>query len=259
MANTAKSAIMRAKIDGVLTDLMLKTTGGMVYLDDTTTLAAKLSEMIAAINARAKSADVTKEISDAVTTAKTDIKADYTSAISKAIADLIDGAPETYDTLKEIADYINSDASAMGILEDAIAKKANTEDLGALAKLDKVTGDVLDKSLQNKIDEAADSSHSHANKDVLDGITSTKVTNWDAAASAKHSHSNKTVLDGITSTKTSNWDAAASAKHAHANKTVLDGISADDVTAWNGKSTIYYSTTQPDGLQEGDLWVQLVD
>ena len=52
---------------------------------------------------------------------------------------------------------------------------------------------------------------------------------------------------------------AAEGNHSHDNKTVLDGITADLVTAWNGKSAIYYSATQPIGLAEGDLWVQLID
>lgn len=38
--------------------------------------------------------------------------------------------------------------------------------------------------------------------------TTTKQSSWDSAVSVKHSHSNKTVLDGITSTKVTNWDRA---------------------------------------------------
>lgn len=38
--------------------------------------------------------------------------------------------------------------------------------------------------------------------------TITKQSSWDSAVSVKHSHSNKTVLDGITSTKVTNWDSA---------------------------------------------------
>ena len=37
-------------------------------------------------------------------------------------------------------------------------------------------------------------------------ITSTERTNWNDANTKKHTHSNKSVLDGITSTKVSNWD-----------------------------------------------------
>ena len=38
--------------------------------------------------------------------------------------------------------------------------------------------------------------------------TTTKQSSWDSAVSVKHSHSNKTLLDGITSTKVTNWDSA---------------------------------------------------
>ena len=38
--------------------------------------------------------------------------------------------------------------------------------------------------------------------------TTTKQSSWDSAVSVKHSHSNKTILDGITSTKVTNWDSA---------------------------------------------------
>ena len=38
--------------------------------------------------------------------------------------------------------------------------------------------------------------------------TTTKQSSWDSAVSVKHGHSNKTVLDGITSTKVTNWDNA---------------------------------------------------
>ena len=38
--------------------------------------------------------------------------------------------------------------------------------------------------------------------------TTTKQSSWDSAVSVIHSHSNKTVLDGITSTKVTNWDSA---------------------------------------------------
>lgn len=48
MANTAKNAILKAKIEGVIYEIMVKTGAENVYVDDTTTLSAKLSEIIAA-------------------------------------------------------------------------------------------------------------------------------------------------------------------------------------------------------------------
>ena len=52
---------------------------------------------------------------------------------------------------------------------------------GALANLDEVAEENLATALKNKVNAAAEGSHSHANKTVLDGITAEKVAAWDAA------------------------------------------------------------------------------
>ena len=159
MSNVTKKAILRALVEGVLTDLMVQTKADNVYLDDTTTVAAKLAEMVAAINERAKSTDVTTQI-------------------SAAINGLINGAPDTYDTLKEIAEYIASHEDVVAGLNAAIGAKADKSTveaiqatvsaLGALAAKDKVSESDLDTDLK-----------SHSNKTVLDGITAEKVAGWD--------------------------------------------------------------------------------
>lgn len=140
-ATTTRNAIIQAVVEGILTDLMVKTNVQNVFVDETTTLAAKLAEIVAAINDRAKSADVTKEI-------------------KAAIADLIGGAPETFDTLKEISDYITEHQDVVDAINAAIGGKADKSALEAL---------------QDAINE---SSHSHDNKTVLDGITADTVASW---------------------------------------------------------------------------------
>lgn len=170
MSNVTKKAIMRALVEGVLTDLMVQTKADNVYLDDTTTVAAKLAEMVTAINERAKSTDVTTQISD-------------------AINGLINGAPATYDTLKEIADYITTHQEAADALTAAVGNKADkttveaiqatVDVLGALASKDKVAETDLDDTLKAKVNAAAQGNHSHSNKTVLDGITAQKVAGWD--------------------------------------------------------------------------------
>ena len=57
----------------------------------------------------------------------------------------------------------------------------------------------------------SDSSHSHNNKAVLDGITSTLITNWNTAYTNTHTHSNKSVLDNITDNMVTAWNAALQA------------------------------------------------
>ena len=60
-----------------------------------------------------------------------------TSAKSSSVKDeLIDGAPDTYDTLKEIADYIAEDKTGAAAMNEAIAGKlGKTETAAAAAKL----------------------------------------------------------------------------------------------------------------------------
>lgn len=150
---------------------------------------------------------------------------------AEEVAKIVANADESYDTLKEIADWISShktDATAMnsaitaleGIVDgiggegekatvveyvtDAIAALkigdyAKAADLTALAS--KVT------IAEGKITALEGKAHEHANKALLDTYTQTEVDLADAVAK-KHEHTNKTVLDGITSEKVAAWDAA---------------------------------------------------
>ena len=56
--NNAVYAILKAHIDGVLKELLFKTSAEQVYLNDKDTLAPKLAEMVAAINNRVKIDDM---------------------------------------------------------------------------------------------------------------------------------------------------------------------------------------------------------
>ena len=225
MSNVAQKAILTAKIDGVLKDLMVKTSADQVFIDDSTTLAAKLTELVEALDGKAAAththtqADVTG-LDDALTARPTTEA--MNAAISTAISGLINGAPETYDTLKEIADYIDAHQDVVDALNASIGSKADASVVATLQETVKAIKTVTDSL------GALATKNSVAESD-LDEVLKAKI------------------------------NAAAEGNHSHDNKTVLDGITADLVTAWNGKSTIYYSATQPIGLAEGDLWVQLVD
>lgn len=117
MSTTAQKAILTAKIEGVLKELMIKTSAEQVYLDDTTTLASKLSELIDALNGKASQSEVSEALSARPTNAA------MNNAISNAIDELIGGAPSTYDTLKEISDYISKHQEVVAALNAAIGKR----------------------------------------------------------------------------------------------------------------------------------------
>lgn len=78
-----------------------------------------------------------KEPSGASATALQNAKA-YTDG---KIADLINSAPTTLDTLGEIAAAMQNNKDVVDALEQAIGSKANTSDLGALASKDSLTKD----------------------------------------------------------------------------------------------------------------------
>ncbi|MBD5103802.1 MAG: hypothetical protein HDT47_02940 [Ruminococcaceae bacterium] len=81
--------------------------------------------------------------------------------ISTAISELIGGAPETYDTLKEIADYIATHEDAAAALNAAIGNKVDKEDGKGLSAEDFTT--ILKKKLE-----------------ALPDITAEQVENWNA-------------------------------------------------------------------------------
>lgn len=120
--------------------------------------------------------DKDKPVSTAQQKAIDEAYANSNKYTDQKIADLIDGAPETLDTLKEISDAISASKSVEEALNKAIGTKADQTELDA-----------------------------HTGNDTIH-ITSTERTNWNDANSKKHTHSNKSVLDGISAVDVTNWN-----------------------------------------------------
>ena len=118
---------------------------------------------------------------------------------SEEVAKIVAGADESYDTLKEIADWISShktDATAMnsaittleaivdgigGEGEKATVVKYVTDAINALKIGDYAKAADL-TALAGRVTTLEGTSHTHTNKSVLDGITSDKISSWDTAA-----------------------------------------------------------------------------
>ncbi len=94
-----KKAILKKKIGDVVYELLVKTSADLVEVADSQTLTEKLAELNSAIQGKASSSDITT-----------------------AIDNLINSAPGTYDTLGEIATWIQSHESEFKGLQ-AIAGK----------------------------------------------------------------------------------------------------------------------------------------
>lgn len=203
---TAKKAIVKAKIENELVELLVKSGVENIYMEDgTTTLASKLATMVADIGERAKSTDVAAQI-------------------QAAIDGLINGAPATYDTLKEIADYLATHQDEYTALVQTVA-----------GKVDKVEGKGLSTN-----------DFTDTYKAMLDGLGSLASKNSVSEAD----------LDVALAEKV---NAAAEGNHSHANKAVLDGITAEKVEAWDGKPDVYIQASQPTTMKENDIWIQTLE
>lgn len=127
------------------------------------------------------------------TTEGDDTKSARTIA-SEEVAKIVAGADTAYDTLKEIADWITthkSDATAMNTAITALENKLSgiAAGEGTVKKYvdDAITalkiGDYAKAAdltaLAGRVSDLEGDTHTHANKTVLDGITSTKVAAWD--------------------------------------------------------------------------------
>ena len=145
----------------------------------------------------AKGADLTA-LSGKVTTLIGDTEGDDTKSArtiaSEEVAKIVAGADESFDTLKEIADWIathKTDATAMNTAITALEKKLSgiaagegtvkkyvDDAITALKIGDYATAADL-TALAGRVTILEGASHTHKNKTVLDNITTTKVAAWD--------------------------------------------------------------------------------
>ena len=230
MANIAKAAIMRAKIEGVLTDLMVKTTADNVYVDGTTTLASHLTTLAAKYDVETlqQAVDTLGALAQKDTVSQDDL--------DEALAALIAGKAEA-SALDEVAGKVDT------LIGDDSGKSVRTiasEELAA-----KLIGDNAKESLDSLEEIAAWIQEHPEDAAAMNAAIATKA--------------DKTDLEAYQTSNNARVDALEADSHAHANQDVLDGISAAHVTAWNGKGNIYYSPTEPVNMTENDLWFALVE
>lgn len=127
----------------------------------------------------------------------------------------------------------NQIATAKQEAIDAAATDATTKANKALDDA-KTYADGLNTAMDTRVDALEADAHTHVNKALLDTYDQTNDNIKDAVAK-KHSHANADVIDGITAEDVAAWDAAESNA-----KTYADGLNKtmnDKVTAIDGKVT----------------------
>lgn len=145
---TTKAILSQIKLDGIIKDLISKSDGENVtvtYNGKSETLTEALAEILTSVQSL--------PTSDGMTT-----------AINEAVAGIVDGAPESFNTLKEIAAYIESHKEVSDALDAAIGNKVDKVDGKGLSAEDFTT------ALKNKLDSMPE-------------ITAADVQNWNSKAS----------------------------------------------------------------------------
>ena len=102
----SKYTVLTKKIDNIMYELFVKTHSDMVYVNDTTTLTETLVKL-----------------SDLLTDSKkteTELWEEYNK--------LTNGAPDRFNTLKEVWDYVNVNGDPKSELIQLIEKKQNAEE-----------------------------------------------------------------------------------------------------------------------------------
>ena len=104
------------------------------------------------------------------------------STVTTEIAKVVANAPENFDTLKEMSDWIAGHENDASTMNSAISDNKTAITALQTDKADKSEIPTTVTELTDSADYAKKTDlHSHENKTVLDGITSTKISNWDSA------------------------------------------------------------------------------
>ena len=161
--------------------------------------------------------DISKPVSTAQQSAIDTALSSAKSYTDTKISNLINGAPETMDTLKEVSDAISEHESVVEALNAAIGNKAENSAL-----------------------------QSHTSDSDIH-VTTDDKTNWNDANSKKHNHDNKSILDTITDALIKAWNDAVT----HISDKVKH-ITSDERTLWNTVSD-KVDIVEGKGLSTNDL------
>ena len=173
-------------------------------------------------NVKDNTTNIATLISKVSTLVGSDTNKSARTIASEEVAKIVAGADASYDTLKEIADWISSHKTDATAMNSAItALEGIVAGIGGEGEKATVVAYVTDAIEALKIGDYAKA----ADLTALAG----RVTTLEGQA---HTHSNKALLDTYTQTEANLADAVAK-KHEHSNKTVLNGITAEKVTAWD--------------------------
>lgn len=242
MANIAKNAILRAKIEGILTDIMVKTTASQVYMDDTTTLASYVATLAAKADLEALQQTVNAlgalAQKDKVSQADLDEALATLIGSKAAQADLEALAGRVTTVEGQVTTLVGEDAgkSARTIANEELAKQL----IGENAKESLDTLEEIAKWIQDHPDDASamnaaitalqqqmvgiDAGEGTVKKYVDDAITALKIGDYAKAADL-------TALAGRVTTAEGEIDALQETVNGLGAMATLDEVAEENLNA----------------------------
>lgn len=245
MPTSIKKAVVKAKVEDQIVELMLKSQVDNIFLEDgSTTLASKIADIITTLGTKADSTAVTQEI-------------------NAAINGLIDGAPETYNTLREIAEYIESHEEVVTALNAAIGNKVDKVEGKGLsandftdilkAKLDAIAeGAEVNQNAFSKVKVGDTLVEATDKTDTVELVAGDNVTLTPDAEGKK-------VTVGVTIPEVVVDDELSdTSENSVQNKVVKAAIDSVQ-SAVDAKHDVYIQSTEPAEMKSNDIWLQIVE
>ena len=120
-----------------------------------------------------------------------------------------------------------------GIKSDVYSSATSYSDAAVSALKNKTDGKL--NTINTSIENLSGKSHSHGNKEVLDGITSESVSQWTAAETNAKEYADRKVTEVSEAIEAVKGDVRtlSGTSHTHENKTIIDSIAAENISAWN--------------------------
>lgn len=213
---TIVKGILQAKIEGVIKQIDVRTGSASVIVDQATgkTLATALAEIIA---------DLESAVAGGLTATQVE------TMINEKIAALVDSAPSTLDTLKEIATAITTNQGVIEQLNAAIGNKVDKVDGKGLSTNDFTT------ALLTKLNGIAEGA--------------TKVEASSTNGNIKINGTEKTVY---------NHPTGPGNTHLPAGGTVGQVLRATGSGAGEWGVAVRSGASVPDDLAEGEMFLQII-
>lgn len=211
-----KNVILKMRLENAIQDLMVRTGADNVIVDSTTneTLATRLAQIATDIDAAVAGGLKASEVQ---------------SMIDEEISALINGAPETMDTLKELGDLISNNSDAMTALNEAIG-----------GKVDKVEGKGLSAN------------------DFTDALLAKLNAIAEGATKVAKSEVNGNILVNDQEVQVYAHPTGEGANHLPTGGSVGQVLRANGSGAGAWGDNVRSGVSAPDDLAAGELFVQLL-